>query len=54
MYCRGFQGEYNTNSNLKMNLNDFLYSILWVSLFIIVRFINIPKVIGLIMTGVIK
>ena len=54
MCCRGFQGEYNTNNNFRMNINDFIYSILWVSFFVVVRFINIPKLIGLIMTGVIK
>lgn len=54
MCCRGFQGEYNTDNNLKINLNDFIYSILWVLFFVVVRIINIPKIIGLIMTGVIK
>ncbi|MFT5875711.1 MAG: cobalt/nickel transport system permease protein [Clostridium sp.] len=54
MCCRGFQGEYNINDNPKVNLNDFMYSILWVLFFVVVRSINIPKLIGLIMTGVIK
>lgn len=54
MCCRGFQGEYNTDNNLKIKLNDIMYSILWILFFVVVRFINIPKLIGLIMTGVIK
>ncbi|MEK6265235.1 MAG: cobalt ECF transporter T component CbiQ [Clostridium sp.] len=54
MCCRGFQGEYNTDNNLKICLNDFMYTVLWVLFFVIVRYINIPKLIGVIMTGVIK
>jgi cobalt/nickel transport system permease protein len=54
MCCRGFKGEYNTDNNLKICLSDFIYSILWVLYFVVVRTINIPKLLGVIMTGVIK
>jgi cobalt/nickel transport system permease protein len=54
MCCRGFKGEYNTDNNLKLCLSDFTYSILWVLYFVVVRTINMPKLLGVIMTGVIK
>jgi cobalt/nickel transport system permease protein len=54
MSLRGFTGEYNTGNVPKVNLRDFEYLAGWSLFFIIARIFNIPMLIGLLVTGVIK
>lgn len=54
MCCRGFESDYNIGNNFKMKLNDYLHTVIWIIFFIIIRCFNIPKLLSLIMTGVIK
>lgn len=54
MCLRGFTGEYNTGDIAKLGFRDFVYLICWSSFFIIARIYNIPNLLGLLFTGVIK
>jgi cobalt/nickel transport system permease protein len=52
MCVRGFDGKFKTGFMKKPALKDYLFAILWISLFIFSRFVNIPDMLGLLMTGV--
>jgi len=54
MSLRGFTGEYNTGDVQKVNFKDIAYFVGWSLFFIIARIFNIPMLIGLLVTGVIK
>lgn len=54
MSLRGFNGEYNTQKTLKFRFADFAYLLVWSLFFIAARVYNIPMLIGLFFTGVIK
>ncbi len=45
MKLRGFTGEFDV-SNEKMNTRDIGYIIFWGAVFVLIRFINIPEVLG--------
>ncbi|MEW6661310.1 MAG: cobalt ECF transporter T component CbiQ [Bacillota bacterium] len=51
MCCRGFTGEYRISKQNKMMIGDIAYFAGWSLFFVIVRFINIPAFLGLLMTG---
>lgn len=53
MNLRGFTGEYNRGENEKVNARDFAYLVGWVLFFIVARIYNIPKLLGVLLTGVI-
>lgn len=52
MCCRGFNGEYNVGYSEKVKGQDYLYIIVCVLFFLMVRLLNISVLIGLFMTGV--
>jgi cobalt/nickel transport system permease protein len=52
MRCRGFEGEYHAGPAKKIMLGDVFYFTGWTFFFVLVRFINIPALIGSIATGV--
>lgn len=52
MILRGFNGEYNTGKTIKFLFKDFLYVVIWIIIFLIIKFLNIPLLIGRIMIGV--
>lgn len=54
MSLRGFISEYNTGDVPKVNLRDFAYLVVGSLSFIIARIFDIPMLIGLLVTGVIK
>lgn len=51
MCCRGFQGEYNMGNVKKASLRDGVYTLLWILFFTLVRYFNIPALIGFLTTG---
>lgn len=51
MKCRGFAGEYNTGPVPKMRLTDFLFFGCWSFFFIAVRYVNLPALLGSVITG---
>ena len=51
MELRGFKGEYNTGKAKAFSMKDFIYTISWIAFFTITRAVNIPEIIGLILTG---
>lgn len=53
MCLRGFNGEYHVGANREIKLGDILYLIGWVAFFIVIRFSNIPLLMGTFLTGVI-
>lgn len=52
MCCRGFERDYDIGNNLKMKSNDYIYIAIWIMYFIIIRCVNIPKLLSLIIIGV--
>lgn len=54
MSLRGFNGEYNTGTVSKIALKDIFYMAGWSLFFIIARIFNIPILLGILFTGVIK
>lgn len=52
MCCRGFTGEYDFGHKAKIRLGDAVYFAGWSSYFLVVRYVNIPAMIGSLMTGV--
>lgn len=53
MILRGFTGEYNTGITEKAGVKDFAYLIGWILFFVIARIYDIPRLIGVLFTGVI-
>ena len=54
MNLRGFTGEYNTGDNVKVRFKDYAYLLGWSLFFIVARIIDIPMLIGMLFTGVIR
>lgn len=52
MILRGFNGEYYYNKENVLHLKDYLYLIICIGFLLLIRFINIPILLGNIMTGV--
>ncbi|WP_258361191.1 cobalt ECF transporter T component CbiQ [Moorella sulfitireducens (nom. illeg.)] len=52
MCCRGFAGEYHTGREKGINTGDILYFAGWSISFLIIRYFNIPAMIGWLMMGV--
>lgn len=51
MLLRGFQGEYITYENEKFRFIDLAYILIWVIFFLIVKNVNLSRVIGNIVIG---
>jgi len=51
MCIRGFSGEYNTGGIFKLSLSDILFLIFWTLFFIVSRLVNLPLLLGLLITG---
>lgn len=54
MKLRGFENQYYGVSLDRIHRKDIIYLLGWTLFFIIVRFINIPILLGVLVTGVIK
>jgi len=54
MNLRGFTGEYVTGDNLKIRVEDFVYFAGWSLFFITARIVNIPLLLGTLVSGIIK
>lgn len=54
MCCRGFDGEYHTDSEKKLSYLDIIYIMICLIFFFIIRYFNLPKIIGLLVTGGLK
>jgi len=54
MCLRGFTGEYHTGGNTRIKVSDLVYLTGWVGFFLVARFYDIPGLIGLLVTGVIR
>jgi len=46
MKLRGFEGEYHPGGFNKFSWADIVYSLIWIMFFIIVRYFNLPALIG--------
>lgn len=54
MKLRGFENQYYGVNLDRIQRKDIIYLLGWIIFFIVVRFINIPILLGLLVTGVIK
>ncbi|MBP1926583.1 cobalt/nickel transport system permease protein [Sedimentibacter acidaminivorans] len=52
MVLRGYNGEYHQSEEEKLYLKDYIYLFIWICFMVLVRFYNIPVLLGSIMTGV--
>ena len=46
MWCRGFDGKIRIMSPLSFGRTEFLFVVLWTTLFMVMRFVNIPQLMG--------
>jgi len=51
MLCRGFDGNIRITNRYKFGFKEFLFIIIWALLFLLFRFVNIPKLAGILVTG---
>lgn len=51
MCSRGFIGEYHAGNIPKFGCKDFVFLMIWVLFFLLVRYVNIAKLLGTIFTG---
>ncbi|MDR3287814.1 MAG: cobalt ECF transporter T component CbiQ [Peptococcaceae bacterium] len=51
MALRGFTGEYFSGAPPRLRLADLLYLILWAAFFLLVRFVDIPSLLGSLLIG---
>ncbi len=51
MKLRGYNGEYNSFEDDKLILKDYIYLIFWIVFILIVKFYNIPVLLGSLFTG---
>jgi cobalt/nickel transport system permease protein len=52
MLSRGFEGEIRINRPLRIGVKDICFFLGWASLFVIMRLVNFPQFLGLLITGV--
>ncbi|HWR05801.1 cobalt ECF transporter T component CbiQ [Sporomusa sp.] len=52
MLCRGFDGEVRLLRTSSLTLVDILYLIFWIIFFLLVRWFNIPQLLGNLLMGV--
>ena len=51
MVCRGFDGNIRIINRFNFGLNEFLFVLIWILLFLLFRFVNIPQATGIFVTG---
>ncbi|MDF2678060.1 MAG: cobalt transporter, permease protein CbiQ [Bacillota bacterium] len=51
MKLRGYNTEFNNTENDKLILKDYIYLIFWIVFLLVVKFYNIPVLLGSIFTG---
>ncbi|MDP4153944.1 MAG: energy-coupling factor transporter transmembrane component T, partial [Bacillota bacterium] len=51
MCLRGFNGEYNTGSRMRLTMQDILYCLIWCSFFYAAWRFNLPMLLGSLFTG---
>jgi cobalt/nickel transport system permease protein len=47
MLCRGFDGNIKVMNRFRFGLREFLFMLIWVSLFILFRLVNVTQFIGI-------
>lgn len=51
MWCRGFDGSIRIMKPLSMGIREFCFMTGWISIFLTMRFVNIPRLVG---TGILE
>ncbi len=51
MVCRGFDGKIRILKKYKFGLKESFFVIVWISLFLLFRFVNISQLAGILVTG---
>jgi len=51
MVCRGFDGKIRILKKYKFGLKEVLFVVVWISLFLLFRFVNISQLAGILVTG---
>jgi cobalt/nickel transport system permease protein len=54
MQCRGFDGHVRTRSALRMAGSDWMFLLGWSALFVVFRFVNVPLLVGGLVSKVIS
>lgn len=54
MCLRGFTGEYYTGKHYNIKAKDLLFLTGWCSFFILARLFDLPELLGILLTGVVK
>jgi cobalt/nickel transport system permease protein len=51
MLSRGFRGEFHTRNGAKFGRDEILFVLGWSVIFMLLRFSNITRILGLAVTG---
>ena len=51
MLCRGFDGHIRIIRSMEIGCKEIVFAISWSVLFVILRFYNMPKMLGVLVTG---
>ncbi len=54
MNCRGFDGQIKVMSHLRIGFAEIIFMIIWSTFFIVMRFYNIPRLLGILLMEYIK
>jgi len=54
MLCRGFNGVFHVSRSFRFGLRELLFTIGWSSLFILFRLVNLPQILGTIITELLR
>jgi cobalt/nickel transport system permease protein len=54
MLSRGFRGEFHTRRESRFGRRELLFTAGWCALFVLLRCLNVPLLVGALVTGVFR
>ena len=54
MVCRGFDGNIRIINRYTFGIKEVLFIFIWILLFIVFRFFNLPLMVGIFVTGLVS
>jgi cobalt/nickel transport system permease protein len=54
MLARGFTGEFHTRHTFRFGIREAVFLLGWSALFVFLRFENVPRLLGVLMTGIVS
>jgi cobalt/nickel transport system permease protein len=54
MLCRGFNGEFHVRRSYRFGIRETIFTVGWISLFILFRLVNVPQSLGALFTELLR